>query len=174
MLQVRAVYVGGLPDTVTEDKLRDMFKAYGEVRGISQGCQWLGVCLSVCQSNLINCQAGKSNRILTDAAPVICIGHVGVSGGMISIYRSCSTASATSCLPCESSEAFPQVLAIAKKLYGQRTAVSCLMFTQQCSWRGSAVPCWHHARPPHCWGGLVSPALLPAWCAPAGPPSGAH
>eukprot|EP00775_Hariotina_reticulata_P004666 gene4666-4919_t len=31
---VKAVYVGGLPETVTEDKLRDLFKAYGEVEKV--------------------------------------------------------------------------------------------------------------------------------------------
>eukprot|EP00879_Flechtneria_rotunda_P010539 GHRR01011019.1.p1 GENE.GHRR01011019.1~~GHRR01011019.1.p1 ORF type:complete len:456 (+),score=156.94 GHRR01011019.1:1169-2536(+) len=32
--KVKAVYVGGLPDTVSEDKLRDIFKAYGEVEKV--------------------------------------------------------------------------------------------------------------------------------------------
>lgn len=31
-LQVRAVYVGSLPATISEQKLIDVFKAYGEVR----------------------------------------------------------------------------------------------------------------------------------------------
>jgi RNA recognition motif-containing protein len=31
-VQVKAIYVGNLPETVTEEKLRDVFKAYGEVR----------------------------------------------------------------------------------------------------------------------------------------------
>jgi RNA recognition motif-containing protein len=30
-VQVKAIYVGNLPETVTEEKLRDVFKAYGEV-----------------------------------------------------------------------------------------------------------------------------------------------
>jgi RNA recognition motif-containing protein len=30
-VQVKAIYVGNLPETVTEEKLRDLFKAYGEV-----------------------------------------------------------------------------------------------------------------------------------------------
>jgi RNA recognition motif-containing protein len=30
-MQVKAIYVGNLPETVTEEKLRDVFKAYGEV-----------------------------------------------------------------------------------------------------------------------------------------------
>jgi RNA recognition motif-containing protein len=30
--QVKSVYVSGLPDTTTEDKLREVFGTYGEVR----------------------------------------------------------------------------------------------------------------------------------------------
>eukprot|EP00882_Tetradesmus_deserticola_P015278 GHRQ01016274.1.p1 GENE.GHRQ01016274.1~~GHRQ01016274.1.p1 ORF type:complete len:304 (+),score=145.33 GHRQ01016274.1:334-1245(+) len=33
--KVKAIYVGNLPDTVTEEKLRDLFKAYGEVSNYS-------------------------------------------------------------------------------------------------------------------------------------------
>lgn len=31
-LQVKSIYVGNLPESVTEAKLRDVFKAYGEVK----------------------------------------------------------------------------------------------------------------------------------------------
>lgn len=34
-MQVKAIYVGNLPETVTEEKLRDIFKAYGEVGAAS-------------------------------------------------------------------------------------------------------------------------------------------
>jgi len=30
--QVKAIYVGNLPDSVTEEKLKDMFADYGQVR----------------------------------------------------------------------------------------------------------------------------------------------
>jgi RNA recognition motif-containing protein len=36
-VQVKAIYVGNLPETVTEEKLRDVFKAYGEVRICTAG-----------------------------------------------------------------------------------------------------------------------------------------
>jgi RNA recognition motif-containing protein len=32
MQQVRAVYVGNLPETITEEKLKEVFATYGEVQ----------------------------------------------------------------------------------------------------------------------------------------------
>lgn len=43
-LQVKSIFVGGLPATVNEDKLQEVFKAYGEVCSGGDICAMLCMC----------------------------------------------------------------------------------------------------------------------------------
>ena len=44
--KVKSVYIGNLPDSVTENQLKDIFKAYGDVCvSISVPSRWHHVCV---------------------------------------------------------------------------------------------------------------------------------